>query len=68
MRGQRRSTRTRPWTSRKRFRYEYWNLEEAKLRRLPPEKELERQVIAVIGARRNRQGTGIGWFREAHTS
>ena len=37
------------------FDIEYWNLEEAKLRRLPPEKELDRQVIAVIGA-----GAGIG--------
>jgi NAD(P)-dependent dehydrogenase (short-subunit alcohol dehydrogenase family) len=37
------------------FDIEYWPLEEAKLRRLPPEKELERQVIAVIGA-----GSGIG--------
>ena len=34
---------------------EYWLLEEAKLRRMPPEKELDRQVIAVIGA-----GAGIG--------
>jgi rhamnulose-1-phosphate aldolase/alcohol dehydrogenase len=37
------------------FDIEYWLLEEAKLRRLPPEKELDRQVIAVIGA-----GGGIG--------
>jgi NAD(P)-dependent dehydrogenase (short-subunit alcohol dehydrogenase family) len=37
------------------FDIEYWSLEEAKLRRLPPEKELGRQVIAVIGA-----GSGIG--------
>lgn len=37
------------------FDIEYWDLEEAKLRRLPPEKELDRQVIAVIGA-----GSGIG--------
>jgi rhamnulose-1-phosphate aldolase/alcohol dehydrogenase len=37
------------------FDIEYWSLEEAKLRRLPPEKELERQVVAVIGA-----GSGIG--------
>jgi rhamnulose-1-phosphate aldolase/alcohol dehydrogenase len=37
------------------FDIEYWSLEEAKLRRLPPEKELDRQVIAVIGA-----GAGIG--------
>lgn len=37
------------------FDIEYWSLEEAKLRRLPPEKELDRQIIAVIGA-----GSGIG--------
>src|SRR5215468_10388503 len=37
------------------FDIEYWPLEEAKLRRLPPEKELDRQIIAVIGA-----GGGIG--------
>ena len=37
------------------FDIEYWLLEEAKLRRMPPEKELDRQVIVVIGA-----GNGIG--------
>src|SRR5205814_9209008 len=37
------------------FDIEYWLLEEAKLRRMPPEKELARQVIAVVGA-----GSGIG--------
>src|SRR5207237_1072751 len=37
------------------FDIEYWSLEEAKLRRLPPEKELERQIVVVIGA-----GSGIG--------
>ena len=37
------------------FDIEYWLLEEAKLRRLPPEKELDRQIVAVIGA-----GSGIG--------
>jgi rhamnulose-1-phosphate aldolase/alcohol dehydrogenase len=37
------------------FDIEYWSLEEAKLRRLPPEKELDRQIIVVIGA-----GAGIG--------
>ncbi len=34
---------------------EYWALEEAKLRRMPPEKELSRQIVVVIGA-----GSGIG--------
>jgi rhamnulose-1-phosphate aldolase/alcohol dehydrogenase len=37
------------------FDIEYWQLEEAKLRRMPPEQELARQVIAVVGA-----GSGIG--------
>ncbi len=37
------------------FDIEYWSLEEAKLRRQPPEKELDRQIIIVIGA-----GAGIG--------
>ncbi len=37
------------------FDIEYWSLEEAKLRRLPPEKELDRQVAVVVGA-----GAGIG--------
>jgi rhamnulose-1-phosphate aldolase/alcohol dehydrogenase len=37
------------------FDIEYWLLEEAKLRRMPAEKELARQVIVVIGA-----GSGIG--------
>ncbi|MGH7450033.1 MAG: bifunctional rhamnulose-1-phosphate aldolase/short-chain dehydrogenase, partial [bacterium] len=37
------------------FDIEYWLLEEAKLRRMPPEKELARQIIAVVGA-----GSGIG--------
>lgn len=37
------------------FDIEYWLLEEAKLRRMPPEKELDRQIVVVIGA-----GAGIG--------
>lgn len=37
------------------FDIEYWALEEAKLRRMPPEKEFARQVVVVIGA-----GSGIG--------
>ncbi len=31
------------------FRIEYWKLEEAKLRRQPPEKELSRKVLVVVG-------------------
>ena len=37
------------------FDIEYWLLEEAKLKRMPPEQELARRVIAVVGA-----GSGIG--------
>ena len=31
------------------FRIEYWKLEEAKLRRQPPEKELSRRVLVIVG-------------------
>ncbi|MEY2935737.1 MAG: hypothetical protein RL033_6486 [Pseudomonadota bacterium] len=37
------------------FGIEYWQLEEAKLRRQPPEKELSRNVVLVVGG-----GSGIG--------
>ena len=37
------------------FDIEYWLLEEAKLKRMPAEKELARRVVLVIGA-----GSGIG--------
>ena len=37
------------------FDIEYWLLEEAKLKRMPPEKELARNIVLVIGA-----GSGIG--------
>jgi rhamnulose-1-phosphate aldolase/alcohol dehydrogenase len=37
------------------FDIEYWTLEEAKLQRMPPERELARRIIAVIGA-----ASGIG--------
>ena len=37
------------------FDIEYWLLEEAKLKRMPPEKEMARNVVVVIGA-----GSGIG--------
>lgn len=37
------------------FRIEYWALEEAKIRRMPPEKELSRRVVLVVGG-----GSGIG--------
>jgi rhamnose utilization protein RhaD (predicted bifunctional aldolase and dehydrogenase)/NAD(P)-dependent dehydrogenase (short-subunit alcohol dehydrogenase family) len=37
------------------FRIEYWALEEAKLQRMPPERELSRRVFLVVGA-----ASGIG--------
>lgn len=37
------------------FRIEYWQLEEAKLKRMPPEKEFSRKILLVVGA-----GAGIG--------
>jgi rhamnose utilization protein RhaD (predicted bifunctional aldolase and dehydrogenase)/NAD(P)-dependent dehydrogenase (short-subunit alcohol dehydrogenase family) len=37
------------------FRIEYWKLEEAKIRRQPPEKELSRRVVLIVGG-----GSGIG--------
>src|SRR5580704_15043042 len=40
------------------FRIEYWKLEEAKIRRQPPEKDLSRRVALIVGG-----GSGIG--REA---
>ena len=40
------------------YRIEYWQLEEAKIRRQPPEKELSRQIALIVGG-----GSGIG--REA---
>ena len=37
------------------FRIEYWKLEEAKMQRQPPEKELSRRVVIVVGG-----GNGVG--------
>lgn len=37
------------------FGIEYWSLEEAKLKRMPPEKEMARRVVVIAGA-----GPGIG--------
>jgi rhamnose utilization protein RhaD (predicted bifunctional aldolase and dehydrogenase)/NAD(P)-dependent dehydrogenase (short-subunit alcohol dehydrogenase family) len=37
------------------FRIEYWALEEAKLQRMPPEREFSRQIVLVVGG-----GSGIG--------
>jgi NAD(P)-dependent dehydrogenase (short-subunit alcohol dehydrogenase family) len=44
--------------AREAFRIEYWALEEAKIRRQPPEKELSRRIALIVGG-----GNGIG--REA---
>ena len=41
--------------AREAFRIEYWLLEEAKLRRQPPEKELSRRIALVVGG-----ASGIG--------
>jgi rhamnulose-1-phosphate aldolase/alcohol dehydrogenase len=43
------------------FDIEYWLLEEAKLKRMPAEKPLDRQVVVVVGA-----GSGIGRGLIAH--
>lgn len=37
------------------FDIEYWALEEAKLQRMPPEREFARKVVVIVGA-----GSGIG--------
>jgi rhamnose utilization protein RhaD (predicted bifunctional aldolase and dehydrogenase)/NAD(P)-dependent dehydrogenase (short-subunit alcohol dehydrogenase family) len=37
------------------FRIEYWALEDAKLRRMPPEREFSRRIALVVGG-----GSGIG--------
>jgi rhamnose utilization protein RhaD (predicted bifunctional aldolase and dehydrogenase)/NAD(P)-dependent dehydrogenase (short-subunit alcohol dehydrogenase family) len=37
------------------FRIEYWALEEAKLQRMPPEREFSRKIAVVVGG-----GSGIG--------
>ncbi len=37
------------------FRIEYWALEEAKLQRMPPEREFSRRIVLVVGG-----GSGIG--------
>lgn len=55
MRGAETVDRYRALPEQEAFDIEYWLMEEAKLRRMPPEKSLARQVVAVIGA-----GSGIG--------
>jgi NAD(P)-dependent dehydrogenase (short-subunit alcohol dehydrogenase family) len=55
MRGAEAIDRYRALPQQEAFDIEYWLLEEAKLKRMPPERDLARQVIIVIGA-----GSGIG--------
>ncbi len=55
MRGAERVSRYTSLDRQEAFDIEYWLLEEAKLKRMPPEKPLDRQVVVVMGA-----GSGIG--------
>jgi rhamnulose-1-phosphate aldolase/alcohol dehydrogenase len=55
MRGAERVSRYTALDRQEAFDIEYWLLEEAKLKRMPPEKPLDRQVVIVVGA-----GSGIG--------
>jgi rhamnulose-1-phosphate aldolase/alcohol dehydrogenase len=55
MRGAETIDRYRALPEQEAFDIEYWQLEEAKLRRMPSEKPLARQVAVVVGA-----GSGIG--------
>ena len=55
MRGAERVSRYRALDRQEAFDIEYWLLEEAKLKRMPPERALDRQVVVVVGA-----GSGIG--------
>jgi NAD(P)-dependent dehydrogenase (short-subunit alcohol dehydrogenase family) len=55
MRGAEALSTYQPISDREKFRIEYWALEEAKLQRMPPEKEFSRKVAVVVGA-----GSGIG--------
>lgn len=55
MRGAEAAGRYTALPSQEAFDIEYWALEEAKLRRMPAEKEFARSVVVVVGA-----GSGIG--------
>ncbi|HEY3262151.1 MAG TPA: bifunctional aldolase/short-chain dehydrogenase [Pseudonocardiaceae bacterium] len=55
MRGAEALSRYQPIDESEKFRIEYWALEEAKLRRLPPPKPLATRIALVTGA-----GSGIG--------
>jgi rhamnulose-1-phosphate aldolase/alcohol dehydrogenase len=55
MRGAERVSRYTALDRQEAFDIEYWLLEEAKLKRMPAEKALDRQIVVVVGA-----GSGIG--------
>jgi rhamnulose-1-phosphate aldolase/alcohol dehydrogenase len=55
MRGAERVSRYRALDRQEAFDIEYWLLEEAKLKRMPAERPLDRQIVVVVGA-----GSGIG--------
>ncbi len=55
MRGAEAVSRYRALPRREAFDIEYWRLEEAKLRRMPPESFFESRVVVIVGA-----GSGIG--------
>ncbi len=55
MRGAERVSRYTALDRQEAFDIEYWLLEEAKLKRMPAEKPLDRQVVMIVGA-----GSGIG--------
>ena len=55
MRGAEAVSRYTPIPESEKFRIEYWELEEAKLRRMPPQKALATRIALVTGA-----GSGIG--------
>jgi rhamnose utilization protein RhaD (predicted bifunctional aldolase and dehydrogenase) len=46
------------------FDIEYWLLEEAKLKRMPPEKELARQVVAGSGSRQRHRARSSASHRQ----
>jgi len=50
------------------FRIEYWAMEEAKIRRQPPEKELSRRVVLVVGGGIGREVALLAAQRGAHVA
>ena len=47
------------------FRIEYWALEEAKLQRMPPEREFSRQIAVVVGGAQRHRPRGRAAARQA---